>query len=343
MSDPIKSAAVKLAAGAALRRYSSWRWHEYAFWIFALLMVFLVPSRLLLLNEVAIMALLALSLDLILGYAGIVSLGHGAFFGVGAYTAGLVAKHFAGHFLLADPIIGLLLAGIGAGLAGFVSSFLVLRGADLTRLMVTLGIALIIGEVANKFSGITGGSDGLQGVIPGKILGIFEFDLAGRNAYLYSLSVLFILFLLARRIVHSSFGLSLKAIKGNPLRSRAIGMPVERRLIAIYTIAAIYAGIAGALLAQTTQFVSLDVLEFHRSADAMLMLVFGGAGVLYGGIIGAIVFTVIHDVLKDITPQYWQFWLGLSLVLLVLFAQGGITGLLDALRRKMTKLQGKIS
>lgn len=318
-----------------LRAAARWRWAEFAFWLVALAMVFVLPSRMLLLNEIAILALLALSLDLILGFAGIVSLGHGAFFGIGAYVAGLLAKAGAGAAPLSDPLLGLAIAGAAAGLVGFATSFLVLRGSDLTRLMVTLGVALIFSELANKLDWITGGADGLQGVMSSPVLGLFEFDLFGRTAYLYSLSVLFALFLLARRIVHSPFGLSLKAIKGNALRASAIGMPVNRRLVAIYTLAACYAGIAGALLAQTTQFVSLDVLEFHRSADALLMLVFGGAGSLYGALIGAAAFKILNDVIASITQQYWMFWLGLSLVLLVLFVRGGLMGLIDMIRARL--------
>lgn len=318
-----------------LRAAARWRWAEFAFWLAALAMVFVLPSRMLLLNEIAILALLALSLDLILGYAGIVSLGHGAFFGIGAYVAGLLAKAGAGAAPLSDPLLGLAIAGAAAGVVGFATSFLVLRGSDLTRLMVTLGVALIFSELANKLDWITGGADGLQGVMSSPVLGLFEFDLFGRTAYLYSLTVLFVLFLLARRIVHSPFGLSLKAIKGNALRASAIGMPVNRRLVAVYTLAAAYAGIAGGLLAQTTQFVSLDVLEFHRSADALLMLVFGGAGSLYGALIGAAAFKILNDSIASITQQYWMFWLGLSLVVLVLFVRGGLMGLVDVIRARL--------
>lgn len=314
---------------------TGWRWYELAFWAFAFALLALAPSRLLLLNEIAIFALLALSLDLILGFAGIVSLGQGAFFGIGAYAAGLLAKHFSEHVLLGDPTVGLLIAGLAASLIGFASSFLVLRGSDLTRLMVTLGVALIVQEVANRLDWITGGADGLQGVMPRPVLGVFEFDLFGRTAASYSLAVLFIAFLIARQLINAPFGLGLKAIRDNRLRAEAIGIPVNRRLIAIYTLAAGYAGMAGALLAQTTQFASLDMLDFQRSAETLLMLVIGGAGNLYGGILGAAVFAYAHDVLKGITAQYWQFWLGLSLIILVLFARGGATGLLALLYRRM--------
>lgn len=295
--------------------YANRRWHpaEIGFWILAFAAFLLFPSHLLLLNEIAILALFALSLDLILGYAGIVSLGHAAFLGMGAYAAGLLAKHVTG-----DPFAGLAGGMAAAGLVGLLTSPLVLRGTDLTRLMVTLGVALILYELANSLGWLTGGADGLQGVTMKPVLGQFEFDIFGRTAYLYSLSVLFVLFLIARRVVHSPFGLSLRAVRDNPLRASASGVPNGRRLAAAYTFAAAYAGAAGALLAQTTQFVSLDVLDFHRSADLMLVLIIGGAGYLYGGLIGAIAFKLLQDAIASFTPQYWMFWIGLFLVLFVL-------------------------
>jgi branched-chain amino acid transport system permease protein len=323
--------------GAHLIAKARWRWPEVLLWLFAIALIWIAPSRYLLFNEIAILALLALSIDLVLGYAGIVTLGQGAFFGLGAYTAGLMAKHGMGTFPWSDPVLGLIGAALVAGFIGFLSSFLVLRGSDLTRLMVTLGVALIVQELGNKLEWVTGGADGLQGVMPAPILGLFDFDIYGRNAYLYSLCTLFVLFVIARALVNSPFGLSLRAIKGNVTRARAIGIPVERRLVVIYTVGAAYAGIAGALLAQTTQFVSLDVLSFERSADALLILVFGGVGTLYGALIGAIAFKAMYDVLASATPEYWGFWLGLALVLLVLFARGGIMGLLRALQERFAR------
>ena len=273
------------------------------------------------LNEIAIVALFALSLDLILGYAGIISLGHAAFFGFGAYAAGIASK--AG---ITDPLAGLAIAAAATMVLGFASSFLVLRGSDLTRIVVSLGVAQLLAEIANRLSWLTGGADGLQGMDVGPLFGRFEFDLAGQTAYAYSLAVLFILFLLARQLVASPFGWSVQAIKGNALRAGAIGIPVNPRLVAIYTIAAVYAGIAGALLAQTTQFVSLDVLTFHRSADVLLMLVIGGTGWLYGGLVGAAVFRVVQDWLSALTPQYWEFWVGLLLVILAIVGRNPLRG-----------------
>jgi branched-chain amino acid transport system permease protein len=312
---------------------SRFNWLEALFWIAAVASVFALPRYHLILNEIAILALFALSLDLILGFAGIVSLGHAAFLGTGAYAAGLFAKHVTG-----DPLGGLAVAALASGALGFLSSFLVLRGSDLTRLMVTLAVSLIMLEAANSLAWLTGGADGLQGVVMDPLLGRFSFDLTGRTAYVYSLTVLFLLFVVARRVMGSSFGLSLRAIKANSSRAAAVGVPVNRRLVAVYTLAAVYAGLAGALMAQTTQFVSLDFLEFHRSADVLLVLILGGAGYLYGGLIGAILFRLMQDWLANLTPQYWMFWIGLILVAFTLIGRdrltGGVAGVLARLLRR---------
>jgi len=290
------------------------RWKPWELGLLAALPVswFLTGEHSLLANEIAIVALFAVSLDLILGYAGIVSLGHAAFFGTGAYAAALFAKH-----VMPDPLVGLAVAiGITA-LLGAASSVLVMRGSDLARLMITLGVAAILYELANKLD-FTGGADGLQGVTIGPLLGRFEFDLYGRAAYAYSLVGLIVGLLVARRIVKSPFGWSLQAIRDNRLRAAAIGLNVDARLGVVYTISAAMAGAAGALLAQTTGFASLDGLDFHRSADVMLVVVIGGAGWLWGGVLGAVAFKLMHDILSAWTPQYWTFWLGLFLVVLVM-------------------------
>ena len=301
------------AVGQSLRANATWRWWELALLAGLAFSWVLLPSQALLLNEIAILALFAVSLDLVLGYAGIVSLGHAAFFGIGSYTAALFAKH-----VMPDPWVGMAVAIGAAALAGALCSALILRGSDLTRLMVTLGVASILYELANKLDWLTGGSDGLQGVTLGPLLGRFEFDLMGQTAAWYSLTVLLMLFLLARRLVHSPFGATLMAVRDNRLRAMAIGIPVSARLAVAYTVAAGVAGAAGALLAQTTGFASLDVFALERSADLMLILVIGGVGWLYGGIAGAVVFKLMHDVISGITPQYWTFWIGLFLVVLVM-------------------------
>jgi branched-chain amino acid transport system permease protein len=308
-----------VSRGLAVRAH----WHpmEILFWIFAFSTIWLFPGKYLILTEIAWLALFALSLDLILGYAGIVSLGHAAFFGVGAYTAALLAK----HEIINEPVLALIVSGLVASAIGFITSFLVLRGSDLTRIMVTLGVAFVFRELANQNGWLTGGADGLQGVTMAPILGMFRFDMFGKAGYIYCLTVLFVMFLLARRIVNSPFGLSLLSLKNNPLRASAIGINVNFRLVAIYTIAAGYAGIAGALLAQTQAFASLAYFDFERSADLLLVLVIGGTGYLYGGLIGAIIFKFMHDYLSVLTPQYWPFWIGFILVAIVLIGRERIS------------------
>ena len=289
------------------------RWPEWVFWLVAFAAPLLVSQHALIINEMAIVALFAVSLDLILGYTGIVSLGHAAFLGFGAYTAALFAKH-----IHPDPLLGLAVGVAAATVLGALCSFSIMRGSDLTRLMVTLGTALILLELANKWDDLTGGADGLQGVLMGPVLGRFEFDLVGQTAAWYSISVLFVCFVFMRRLVHSPLGATLMAVRDNALRAKAIGIGVNARLGLIYTVSAAVAGAAGALLAQTTGFASLDVFALDRSADVMLMLVMGGAGWLYGGIAGAVLFKLMYDVIASITPQYWTFWIGLFLVVLML-------------------------
>jgi branched-chain amino acid transport system permease protein len=313
-----------------------WRRAEIAFWLLPVPLYFLFPGYLVLGSQVFITALFALSLDLILGYAGIVSLGHAAFFGIGAYTAGLLAVHGWG-----EPLSGLAAAGVLAAVAGFLVSFLVVRGGDLARLMVTLGIGQMVYEAANKAARVTGGVDGLGGVAVGKLLGFFPFDLEGRVAWIYSFAVLLGCFALARRLVASPFGLSLRGVRENARRMPALGAPVRRRLVAIFTISAGIAGVAGALLAQTTQFVGLEVLGFTRSAELLIILVLGGTGRLYGALVGAPLFMLAQNYLAGIDPAYWQLWLGLLLVGAVLLGRGGVMGLADRAAALLRRRRGR--
>lgn len=315
------------------------RWHklEYLFWVLPFVAYFLFPNHLVLISQIMILALFALSLDLIVGYAGIVSLGHAAFFGLGAYTSGLLSARYG----WGEPISAMLIAAALAALLGYITSFLVVRGHELTQLMVTLGIGLMLYEVANKATDFTGGADGLWGIETWPVFGVFEIDLYGKTGFFYSFVMLFLMFLLARRIVSSTFGLSLVGIREGVKRMPAIGVNVERRLVAIYTVSAAMAGVAGALLAQTTQFVSLDALGFVRSADLMIVLVLGGTGRLYGALIGAAVFMFAHHYISDINPVYWQFWLGLLLIVIVMVGRGGILGGVEALlERRRERLAG---
>jgi branched-chain amino acid transport system permease protein len=316
------------SAGNYFRQQTRWRPLEIAFWLATLLPFVATPSYLSLASQVAITALFALSLDLLVGYAGVVSLGHAAFFGVGAYTAGLIAKHY-----WTEPLSSLLIAALFAGILGYALSHIIVRFRHLALIMLTLGFGLLLHEAANSASALTGGADGLQGFRVPAVLG-FKFDMFGRAAYGYSLAVLFVCFLLTRRIIHSPFGLALRGIRENATRMPAIGAASQAHLRKAYTLAAVVAGVAGALLTHTTSTVSLDVLSFGRSADVLVILILGGAGRLYGGIIGAIIYMVARDQFSGVNPQYWYFWIGLLLVAVVMFLPNGILGGLSALRKK---------
>ena len=313
--------ATTITPQAYLQAQSRWHPLEIAFWLATLLPFGLFPNYLSLASQIAIAALFALSLDLILGYAGIVSLGHAAFFGIGAYTAGLFSK-----FVWGECISGLVVATAMAALVGYASSFIIARFRHLTLIMITLGLGLLLHEAANSASWLTGGSDGLQGVAVWPLFGLFKFDLYGTTAYAYALAVLFVLFLAARRLINSPFGLALRGIRENWVRMPAIGASSRAHIRKIYTIAAGFAGAAGAVIAQTTQTVSLEALSFERSADVLVMLVLGGAGRLYGGLVGAAIFMVARDQFSGIAPQYWYFWIGILLVIVVMMLPNGILG-----------------
>ena len=297
-------------------------------WLAAFAGYFVFPSYLALGAQILATILFALSADLVLGYAGIVTLGHAAFFGTGAYTAGILAANGWG-----EPIIGLLAAAAAAGLLGLVSGLVVLRTTGLSLLMQTLVVATMVAEAANKASFITGGDDGLQGMEVWPIFGWLRFDLFGRTAYLYCLIVVLLCWWMARRIVHSPFGRSLTGIRENVRRMHAIGAPVSRRRLMIYTISAVLAGISGALIAQTTQFVSLSFLSLERSGTVLIMLIIGGVGRLYGAFIGVPLYMIAQDRFSTVQPVYWYFWIGLLMVVIVVFARGGLLGLFDRFRR----------
>ncbi|MFQ5656801.1 MAG: branched-chain amino acid ABC transporter permease [Candidatus Methylomirabilales bacterium] len=300
-------------------------------WVLAVLAFFVFPDYLQLGAQVLILILFALSLDLILGYAGIISLGHAALFGTGAYAAGILSAH--GKW--GEPLTGLVVAAVAAALMGLISGWVILRTRGLSLLMLTMATTILLQEFANEQEAITGGDDGLQGVSMDPLLGLFDFDLVGETAYLYSLAVLFVLFLIVRCIVYSSFGQSLRGIRENVVRMHAIGSPVDRRMLWVYTISAALAGVAGALLAQTTEFVALDVLSFERSGDVLIVIILGGTGRLYGAFIGAPVYLLLQDQLAKWSPEYWLFGIGLVLVLRVMFVPQGLLGLFEIAQRRL--------
>jgi branched-chain amino acid transport system permease protein len=301
------------------------RWTEWLPWLVALAGFFLLPEYLALGSRILIFILFALSLDLILGYAGIITLGHSAFFGLGAYTAGILSTKLG----INDSFLQLVAAALAAAALGMLTGAVILRTKALTLLMLTLAITAILLEVANKMSSITGGADGLSGVQVSPILGLFRFDLYGKTAFLYCLIALFIGWLAVRRIIYSPFGAMLTGIRENRARMHAIGAPVYWRMVLIYTISGTMAGIAGALLTQVNQFVGLNVLGLEPSGDLLVMLILGGVGRLYGAFVGPVIYLIAQDYLAKQYPEYWYFGIGALLITVILFAPGGILGLTD--------------
>jgi branched-chain amino acid transport system permease protein len=306
---------------------------EWLPWLAALSAFFLLPEYLSLGARILTYILFALSLDLILGYAGIITLGHSAFFGVGAYAAGILSARLG----VTEPLLLLTAGACSGGVLGLATGAVILRTRGLTQLMLTLAVAAVCLEIAHKATPVTGGADGLSGVTIAPIFGLFRFDLFGKTAYLWCLTVLFGAWWLTRKIIYSPFGATLFGIRENTVRMHAIGVPVYRRLVTVYTISATIAGLAGALLAETNQFVGLNVLGFEPSGELMVMLILGGVGRLYGAFVGPLVYLIAQDFLAKQFPEYWYFGIGLMLVLVVMFARGGILGIADALVARLRK------
>jgi branched-chain amino acid transport system permease protein len=304
------------------------RWWEMAPWIIAVGFYFAFPDYLGFGAEMLIAILFALSLDLALGYAGIITLGHAAFFGAGAYTVGMLA--FYG--IWTEPISSLLFAALVAAVIGLLSGLVLLRTRGLTLLMLTLCTMALLQESANMARAYTGGFDGLPNLSIAPVFGRFEFNpLYANTQYLYSLGVLLVCFVAVRTLVYSPFGQSLTGIRENLLRMRAIGSPVRSRLVICYTISAAIAGIAGGLWAQTNAYVNLSALDLDRAATVFIVLILGGYGRLYGAFVGAVVYMALEHFLAKIYPTAWQLGLGLLLVMIALFARNGILGIGEAL------------
>ena len=306
-------------------RPAPYRWTEALPWLLALAAFFLAPDYLSFGARVMIYILFALSLDLVLGYGGIVTLGHGAYFGFGGYAAGLASARLG----IAEPFAQVLVGAGATALLGLATGAVILRTRGLALLMLTLAVTALLFEAANRAVALTGGADGLSGVTVAPVFGLFRFDLYGRTAYLYALGYLFAGWLLVRHVVQSPFGVMLVGIRENRARMGAIGAPVYARLLMTYTLSAALAGVAGALMTQVNQFVGLNVFGFELSGEILIMLILGGVGRIYGAFVGPLVYLVAQDQLAKQFPEYWYLGIGLLLVVVVLFARDGLLGLVD--------------
>jgi branched-chain amino acid transport system permease protein len=321
----VRAAALEYATRHRLRAW------EALPWIGGLAVYFLFPGYLAFGTQVLVTILFALSLDLVLGYAGIVTLGHAAFFGTGAYTVGLLAAHWGWN----EPLSGLVAAALAAGAVGLLSGWVVLRAQGLALLMLTLCTMVLLEQAANMGAVWTGGFDGMPGLAFRPIAGLFEFDvLYFRSQYLYALAVLFAGFMAVRLLAYSSFGRSLGGIRENVLRMHALGAPVRARQVLVYAQSAALAGVAGAVFVQANGYVNLAVLGLERAAGVLIILILGGYGRLYGAFVGALAYMLLEHTLSKAYPTAWQLGLGLTLVLVALYARNGILGLAGALGRR---------
>jgi branched-chain amino acid transport system permease protein len=293
-------------------------------WVLVVGLPLALPGYEPLATQIFVMILFALSLDLLVGYAGIVTLGHAGLFGMGGYTAGILSVHG-----ITDPIVTVLCAMLVAAFTGLVFGVAMLRTKGLTLLMLTMASAALLYEIANKATGLTGGEDGLQGVSFSPLLGVFAFDFRGKTAFFYSLAALFLVFTFVQFLINSPFGWSLRGIRENDARMAAIGCPIMQRRVIAYVIASALAGVAGALQAQTTQFVALHSLGFELSGNILIMLILGGSGRLYGAFIGCPVFMLAQDQLAKQDPANWFLGLGIILIALVMLAPGGVLGIAE--------------
>jgi branched-chain amino acid transport system permease protein len=292
----------------------------------ALSLFFIFPDYLALGTTVLVMVLLSLSLDLVLGEAGIITLGQSAFFGTGAYVAALWSQHSS-----AEPVSGLMVSTAVSGALGLVSGALILHTEGITLLMLTLALGALLTEIANQLSW-TGGADGLA-VHTGPLLHLFAFDLQRRVAYLYALSVLLLWFGVFCKFKTSPLGRSVDGIRQNAVRMRALGTPVWRRRVVVYTLGAAMAGSAGAVSAQTTRFVGLTTLSVATAGTAVVMLVLGGSRRRYGAFVGAPLYLIAQDLFAQMNPFYWMFFVGVLLVASVLLLEDGLLSLGARLRR----------
>ncbi len=289
----------------------------------------LFPDDLAFLTRLISITLLVLSLDLVVGYCGIATLGHAALYGVSAYVAGNVC--LIGR---SDPLTLLAVGALAGAVVGLVSGAIVARFRGLPQLVLSIAIGQLVGALSNKLSSLTGGSDGLSGITPGRVFGVFSFDMFGRTGYAFSLAVLAVVFVLLSRLVASPFGLICRGIRDDNLRARMIGAAVYPRLIAMYGISGAVAGIGGALTAINTGVVGLDSVSFERSAEGLVMLVLGGAGSLWGALFGAIIFQVFEHLVSAANPFHWMTLVGLLLIAIVLFAPRGLGPAATALWRR---------
>jgi branched-chain amino acid transport system permease protein len=285
-----------------------------------------------LVTKVMILAIFALSLDLLVGYTGLVSFGHAAFFGVGAYALGLLApKYEAANLWLTLPV-AVAVAGISALLVGA----FVVRVKGIYFIMVTLAFAQMFYFVFHdtKFGR---GSDGISMNFKpvAAIVDFTPFDLGNTtHVYYFVFAALVLVFVFLRLLLRSAFGRALQGIRSNEQRMRSLGFPVYRYKLASFAIAGALAGLAGYLSAMQFGFVNPELLSWNQSGNVLLMLILGGLGSLYGAVVGAFAFVALQELFSSVTT-HWQLLLGGTIILLVIFLPGGLASVMNRFERTL--------
>lgn len=274
-------------------------------------------------TEVLIFGIFAMSLDLLLGYTGLVSFGHAAFFGIGAYAAGYLALKTSPNMLISMPL-ALFIVVIAALVIGFFS----IRASGVYFLMLTLAFSQMVYAIADRWTEVTGGSNGLAG-IPRPLIQIaglqYSFDDAV-SRYFLVLVFFLVSYLVLRWIVHSQFGHALIGIRENETRLRAIGYNITRFKLAAFVIAGLFAGVAGVLYAGFNRFVSTGELYWTASGQVLIMVIIGGAGTLIGPVLGAALILILQNMVSSATDR-WPTIMGVIFILFVFAARHGVMGL----------------
>lgn len=308
------------------------RWYE-ALPLLALVVVPLAgDAYFALATQILIYIILAMSLDILIGYAGIITIGHATFFGLGAYAVGLLSV--AGY---GEPLSGLAIGFVIGGLAGLTLGAIIVQAAPFTMVMLTLAFAFLVHEVANQWTGVTGGADGLYGVSTWPLLGLFEFDFVGRTAFYYAAVVMTVVWLAVRRLLHAPLGQAILAIKDAPERATFVGASIKTRKIFVFALACAIAGLAGALQAQVSNFVGLRMIGFELSAEMLIILALGGTGRLYGAFLGPAAYLIAQDALAIRYPDLWQLWFGALIVAVALLGKGGLVNAFAGLAARIRR------
>jgi branched-chain amino acid transport system permease protein len=309
----------------ALRRFQ-FRAVDIIWILIGLAAFFAFPNHLSFGSIIIVAVIFAISVDVVIGFPRIISLGQALYFGIGAYAAGLFA--IAGW---SEPLTGALAAAVVSALVALLLGPFILRLRELPLIMVTIGVAQLVYEAAHKNSWLTGGDDGLYGFQVGKLFGVFGWSLYGSTAYLYALGWAVVVFVVARIVTSSPFGVCLQGIRENPDRMKLLGTPVLLRQVQAYAFGAAIAGLGGAVLAQSQSLVSLYVLSLEQTIDGLVLLALGGVGSIYGAILGAPVYMIVKYLSQLLSPHYWLFSIGFLLIAVVMSGKNGLIGIAESL------------